>query len=119
MELELEFDHIGLKTDEKKEDENWVESTRVWVTDPKTHPFHIEWLRYEPDSPVKGDLREKPHIAYRVKDLQQASKGLEALLEPFEVGGFVRAGFYKTKDGAVVELMQYLKGENMWFDKKH
>ena len=119
MNIEIEFDHIGLKTEEKKADENWVESTKVWVTDPKTHPFHIEWLRYATDSPVKGDLREKPHIAYRVKDLDKASSGLKALIEPFEVGGFVRAGFYLTEDGAVVEMMQYLKGENMWFDKKH
>lgn len=119
MEKEIEFDHIGLRTEEQKSDENWVENTKVWVTDPKTHPFHIEWLRYASDSPVKGDLKEKPHIAYRVKDLEKASKGLKPLLEPFEVGGFVRAGFYLTEDGAVVELMQYLKGENVWFDKKH
>jgi len=119
MENEIIFDHIGLKTDEKKADENWVEDTKVWVTNPKNHPFKIEWLRYAPDSPVKGDLREKPHIAFRVKDLDKASKGLEVLLEPFEVGGFTKVGFFKTKDGAVVELMQYLKDEKTWFNEKH
>ena len=65
--MELEFDHVGLITNEKKKDENLVESTKVWVTNPKEHPFRIEWLRYEPDSPVKGPVREKPHIAFRVK----------------------------------------------------
>ena len=53
----MTFDHVGLITDEKKEKENWVESTRVWVTNPKEHPFNIEWLRYEMDSPVKGPVR--------------------------------------------------------------
>ena len=115
----MEFDHIGLITHEKKDNEDWVESTRVWVTDPKTHPFHVEWLRYEPDTPVTGPVREQAHVAYRVEDLETASKGMKALLEPFEVGGFVRVGFYETRDGAVVELMQYLGDNNSWFDKSH
>ncbi len=115
----MEFDHVGLITEKKKDDENWVEDTRVWVTDPKDHPFHVEWLRYETDSPVKGPVREKPHIAFRVESLAEASKDLKVLLEPFEVGGFLRVGFYEYRDGAVVELMEYLGDKNQWFDKKH
>ncbi len=114
----MEFDHIGLVTAEKKAGEDFVESTRVWVTNPKEHPFRVEWLRYEPDSPVTGPVREKAHVAYRVDDLAGASKGLKVLLEPFEVGGFTRVGFYETADGVVVELMQYLKSPEAWFGKK-
>lgn len=114
----MTFDHIGLITEEEKEGEDWVETTRVWVTNPKEHPFHIEWLRYEPDSPIKGPVRGKPHVAYRVDDIEAAAKELKVLLKPFEVGGFVRVGFYETKDGAVVELMQYLGESDTWFDKK-
>lgn len=114
----MEFDHIGLITAEKKADENWVAATRVWVTDPRRHPFRVEWLRFEPDTPVKNAVRAKPHVAFRVKDIKKASKGLKVLLQPFEVGGFVRVGFFATKDGAVVELMQYLNGENVWFGRK-
>lgn len=113
----MKFDHIGLTTDEKKDDEDWVESSRVWVTNPKAHPFHIEWLRYEPDSPIKGPVREQPHIAFSVENLEEAAKGLDVLLEPFEVGGFVRAGFYRSADGAVVELMEYKGDGAAWFDK--
>jgi hypothetical protein len=35
----MEFDHIGLPTVDKKDSESWVEKTRVWVTNPKEHPF--------------------------------------------------------------------------------
>jgi hypothetical protein len=113
----MEFEHIGLVTTEKKAGEDWVESTRVWVTNPKEHPFHVEWLRYEADSPVTGPVREKAHVAYRVDNLAEAAMGLKVLLEPFEVGGFARVGFYETPDGAVVELMEYLRGSGEWFDK--
>ena len=59
----MEFEHIGLITNEKKSGEDWVEATRVWVTNTKEHPFHVEWLRYEPDSPGTGPVREKSHVA--------------------------------------------------------
>ena len=104
------FDHIGVITDEKKEDEIWVDATRVWVTDYKKHPYKVEWLRYEPDSPVKGPVREMPHVAYRVENLKEASKGMKILLEPFDVG-FAVVGFYESEDGAVVEFMEYKEEE--------
>lgn len=111
----MEFDHLGLTTTEKKKDEDYVEQTKVWVTNPKNHPFKIEWLRYESDSPVKGPVKDKPHIAYKIKNLKEASRGLKILLEPFDVG-FATVGFYETEDGAVIELMEY-KGDTPWFKR--
>jgi len=102
----MQFDHLGLVTTEKKEGEIFIAATRVWVTDYNKHPYRVEWLRFEPDSPVRGPVREKAHVAYRVKNLAAASQGLKVLLEPFDVG-FATVGFYETADGAVVELMQY------------
>jgi hypothetical protein len=101
----MQFEHVGLITNEKKAGEEWIEATRVWVTNPREHPFKVEWLRYEPDSPVTGPVRRKSHVAYSVDNLAEASKGLEVLLEPFEVGRS-RVGFYEYKDGPVVELME-------------
>ncbi len=114
----MEFEHIGLITNEKKAGEDWVESTRVWVTNPREHPFRVEWLRYEPDSPVTGPVREQAHVAYRVEDLEKASRGLKVLLQPFEVGGFARVGFYQYTDGSVVELMEYIHSATEWFKKQ-
>ena len=114
----MKFEHIGLITKEKKDHEDWVEATRVWVTNPKQHPFKVEWLRFEPDSPVTGPVREKSHVAYRVDNLDQSAKGLKVLNEPFEVGGFFRSGFYEYEDGSVVELMQYIGDEKQWFGGK-
>src|SRR5215208_1391669 len=101
------FDHIGIITDESHGDETFVDSTRVWVTNPRQHPFHVEYLRFEPDSTVTGPLRDEPHIAYRVDDVHAAIEGHELLLAPFAVGGgFCQAAFVLV-DGAVVEFMQY------------
>ena len=102
----MEFDHIGLVSEQRHEGEIFVEATRVWVTDFKKHPYAVEWLRYEPDSPVVGPVRTQAHVAFRVSDLDQACQGLKVLLEPFDVG-FATVGFYESEDNAVIELMQY------------
>jgi hypothetical protein len=104
----MQFDHIGLMTTEKKPNERYVAATKVWVTDFQKHPYHVEWLRFEPDSPVTGPVRELPHVAYRVDKIRDASKGLKVLIEPFDAGIAV-VGFYQTDDGAVVEFMEYPK----------
>ncbi len=101
------FDHIGVISEEKRGAENFVDATRVWVTNPRQHPANIEYLRYEHDTPITGPIRNLPHVAYRVDSVDDAVVGYEILLEPFEVAdGFVRVAFVLV-DGAVVEFMQY------------
>ncbi len=102
----MQFDHIGIVTNEKHDDEIFVAATKVWVTDFRVHPFRIEWLRFEPDSPVTGPVRQQPHVAYRVDSIQEAARGLKVLLEPFDAG-LATVGFYETADGGVIELMEY------------
>ena len=112
----MEFDHVGIVTSEKKPGEAFVEATRVWITNSAGHPFRVEWLRFEPDSPVTGPLREGPHIGYRVESveaIEEAGKGLKVLLEPFDAG-FAVAGFYQTPDGALIEFVTYKEGPSPW-----
>jgi len=102
------FDHVGLVTEEQKEGESWVEATRVWVTSPRAHPYNVEWLRFQPDSPITGPLRTDPHVAYRVDDVRSAIDGHEVLAEPFHPApdpSFLSVAFVLI-DGAVIEFME-------------
>ena len=112
----MQFDHVGIPTTEQQPGMTFVEATRVWITDAQKHPFRVEWLRFEPDSPVTGPLRECPHIGYRVDSvaaIHEASRGMKVLLEPFDAG-FAVAGFYQTTDGAVIEFVTYKDGPSPW-----
>ena len=116
------FDHIGLVTAEQQPGESWVEATRVWVTSPRAHPYNVEFLRFEPDTPVTGPLRTEPHVAYRVPDVRRAcaeaaADGCDVLAEPFDVGnGFLTVAFVRAGGAAVVEFMQYANpDEEGWF----
>lgn len=105
MSSKLVFSHIGIVTTEKKPGEVFVPATRVWVTDFQNHPIHVEWLRFEPDSPVRGPVREMSHVAYEVDSILEASQGMAELLAPFDAG-IATVGFYQSDDGAVVEFME-------------
>lgn len=109
------FDHVGIPTGEAQPREMWVEATRVWVTDPSEHPNRIEYLRYEPDSPVKGPVRDLPHMAFQVDNLEAAMEGAEVLLGPFHATNTVRVVFV-LRDGAVFEYMENAAGGN-WFQE--
>ena len=103
----MEFSHIGIVTHKPKDGEIFVDATRVWITDFMKHPFRVERLRFEPDSPVTGPVREKPHVAYRVDSIESASARMKVLLEPFQPLIYLRVGFYESDDNAAIEFMEY------------
>lgn len=104
-----EFDHIGIPSTEKHMQERFVTATKTWVTDPHLHPFSVEWLRFERDTTAPEIIQNHPHIAYRVDDIVKEGEGLEVLIAPFHSVAGHMVGFYKTHDGAIVELMMYEK----------
>ena len=106
------FHHIGLPTDESHPGEYYVEETKVWVTDPRKHPYKVEYLRFEKDSPVRGPVRDLPHVAYRVDDIHAAIQGEHVILEPFQPSPNFTVAFM-LKDGAVIEYMQFEKESDL------
>ena len=106
------FHHIGLPTDERHAGEYYVEDTKVWVTDPRKHAYRVEYLRFESDSPVTGPVRDMPHIAYRVDDIEAALRGEHVLIAPFEPSLNFTVAFV-LKDGAVIEFMKFEKEEDL------
>jgi hypothetical protein len=113
------FDHVGFITLTPQAGESWVASSKVWVTNPRTHPQRVEYVRplEMPSVPREQvglwKLWQWPHIAYRVEDLRAAMQGEEVVLGPFWPGPFVEVVFVH-KDGVILEYMQY-KELDHWF----
>ncbi len=100
------FHHVGVITDEVQADEIYVPQTKVHVTNPVDHPYRVEYLRFEPDSPVTGPVRNQPHMAFAVDDLEAEIAGEQVLLGPFQAMEGLRVAFI-LRDGAVLEFMQF------------
>lgn len=111
-----QFHHIGLRAMELQPDENFVEATRVWVTDPNTHPQRIEYLRYEPDSFLDERFKNTPHVAWVVDEIEPWIADKAIAIAPFEVGDppFVRVAFV-WEEGMISEYMAFKPGA-VWFD---
>lgn len=101
-----QFHHVGVITDEPQPGEIFVGATRVHVTNPNDHPYRIEYLRFEPDSPVTAPVRTLPHIAFRVDSLDAEIAGKHVLLGPFQAMEGLRVVFV-LEDGAVFEFMEF------------
>ena len=116
-EIEMIFDHVGIPTDDAQPKEDWVEATRVWVTNPREHKYRIEYLRFEHDTPCCWQVVNLPHVAYRVRaaDFPKLIEGRRILIEPFAVDENLSIA-YIEKDGMPVEYMVF-KDPNKWFGK--
>jgi hypothetical protein len=100
------FHHVGVITDERQPGEIYVAASKVHVTNPLDHPRRVEYLRFEPDSPVTGPVRELPHMAFTVDDLEAEIADEQILLGPFRAMEGLRVAFV-LKDEAVIEFMQF------------
>ncbi|MFP4055232.1 MAG: hypothetical protein ACLF0G_00005 [Candidatus Brocadiia bacterium] len=100
-----EFHHFGVPTSTKQENETYLEGAKVYITDPESHPYRVEFLRFEADSPLPEAVRTQAHAAFVVDDLDAALAGQNVVIPPFEPMEGLRAAF--IQDGAaVIELMQ-------------
>jgi hypothetical protein len=100
------FHHVGVITDAVQPAEIYVPETKVFVTNPLDHPYRIEYLRFEADSPVTGPVRNLPHLAFEVDNLRAEINGEDVLLGPFQPMLGLQVVFIQ-KDGAVFEYMQF------------
>ena len=102
------FHHIGVPTKIKHENETYLEASKVYITDPDTHPYHIEWCRWMPGSESPELLRTTTHIAFLVKsvdaELAKYDKK-DIFIEPFEPFAGAKVAFI-NHEGTLIELLQ-------------
>jgi hypothetical protein len=99
------YHHLGIPTQEHKPNERYIPQGKCWVSGYETSPYGIEWMRYEPDSPVPELVRTVPHVAFEVADLAAELAGKQVIIEPNSPSAGVMVAFI-VDDGAPVEFLQ-------------
>ena len=102
------YHHMGIPTDVSHPEEEYLEHLKMYVSGFDTSPYGIEWMRFEPESPVSELVRKVPHIAFEVDDLSAALEGKELLSEPSSPSNGVRVAMI-LHNGAPVELLEFEK----------
>jgi hypothetical protein len=103
------YHHLGIPTTSPREGEVHLREFGTHVSGFKTSPYGIEWMRFEPGSPVSELIRTVPHIAFEVDDLEVALKGKDVLTAPNSPSKGVRVAMI-IHNGAPIELIEFRKG---------
>ena len=78
----------------------------MYVSGFNSSPFGVEWMRFEPGSPVSELIRTVPHLAFEVDDLERALAGKELIGEPSSPMVGVRVAMI-LHNGMPVELLEF------------
>jgi hypothetical protein len=78
----------------------------MYVSGFETSRCGIEWMRFEPGSPVHPLIQSVPHIAFEVDDLSAALEGRQILTAPNSPSEGVRVAMI-LDCGAPVELIEF------------
>ena len=104
----MRYHHIGIPTQIPREGEEYLEKFKMWVCGYETSPYGVEWIRFEPDSPLPELVKTVPHVAFEVDDLQAAIDGKDILIEPNSPSDGVIVAFI-VDNGAPIELIEFAK----------
>jgi hypothetical protein len=103
-----EYHHVGIPTQTKRKNETYLENYRVYVSGYEESPYGVEWMRFEPDSPLPELVQTVPHVAFKVDDLEAELKEKEVLIEPNSPSEGVRVAFI-VHNGAPIEFIEIKK----------
>jgi hypothetical protein len=102
----LHYHHIGIPTQEQRPGERYLEEYKMYTSGYETSPYGVEWLRFEPDSPLPDLVKSVPHVAFEVDDLAAAIAGKEVLIKPNSPSPGVTVAFI-VDNGAPIEFLQF------------
>ena len=102
------YDHVGIPTTEERPDETYLAEFKVYVSGYETSEYGIEWMRFEPGSPLPDLVKTVPHVAFEVDDLERELKGKTILIEPNSPSEGVMVAFI-VENGAPVEFLTRLR----------
>ena len=102
----MRYHHVGIPTGEKREGEVYLEQFGMHVVGFEHSAYGVEWLRFEPDSPLPKLVQTVAHVAFVVDDVEKAIEGKEILIEPNSPSPGVLVAFI-VENGAPVELMSF------------
>lgn len=102
------YHHMGIPTEEPRPGERYIDELKMHVSGFESSPYGVEWMRFDPVSPISEIIRKVPHIAFEVDDLDQALEGNELIGKPTSPSEGVRVAMI-LHNGMPVELLEFEK----------
>ncbi|MFB0713276.1 VOC family protein [Buttiauxella noackiae] len=81
--VKYEFHHFGIPLQDGKEEGVFSEKAGMYTVD-NPGKFRVQWHRFTDNSPLHPLLKTVPHVAFKVDNLEDAIRGEEIILGPYE-----------------------------------
>jgi len=101
----MKFHHLGVPTHQPRPGEKYLSAFKLYVVSYLENPYHIEWMRFEPDCRLPEIVKTKPHLAFEVEDLEKAISGKKVIIAPNSPSPGNWVAFIE-EDGMPVEFLQ-------------
>ena len=101
------YHHIGIPTDIQRKNEIYLREYKMYVSGYEESPYGVEWMRFEPDSPLPELVKTVPHVAFEVDDLDAAIQGKEVLIQPNSPSKGIIVAFI-VDNGAPIEFIEVI-----------
>ncbi len=101
----MKYHHLGIPTDQKLDDEIYLKHLKMYVSGYGKSPYGVEWVRYEQDADFPDIVKNLPHVAFEVDNLQEAIKGKNVIIQPNSPSPGVIVAFIED-NGAPIEFLQ-------------
>ena len=102
------YHHVGIPTSISRENEDYLEEFKMYVSGYDSSPYGVEWMRFEPDSPLPELIKTIPHVAFEVDDLEKEIQNKEVLIFPNSPSDGIIVAFI-VDNGAPIEFIQIEK----------
>lgn len=99
------YNHVGIVSPTLMEGMIYIEPLKVHITDCTKSPNNIEFLYFEPDSPMPELVQTRAHVAYEVPNIQEAIKDAKVLMAPIDMGHMWLA--YIEEEGIAIEFNEF------------
>jgi hypothetical protein len=102
------YHHLGIPTKSVMPGEIYVSQFRFFVSGFSTSPFGIEWMRFEPDSPIDILIQNVPHLAFEVTDLdwELENRDFNIITKSSNPAEGIRVAMIEH-NGAPIELIEF------------
>jgi hypothetical protein len=97
---------MGIPTDQPRDGELYLEEYGMYVSGFSTSPYGVEWMRFDPESPISELIQTVPHIAFEVENLEQAIEGKTLIGEISSPSEGVKVAMIRH-NGMPVELLEF------------
>ena len=104
----LKYHHIGIPTEILRTNEIYFKEYKMYISGYEESPYGVEWMRFEPDSPLPELVKTVPHVAFEVDNLDAAIQGKEVLIPPNSPSKGILVAFI-VDNGTPIEFIEVKK----------